>query len=156
MRLPALDPRERAYLQALSPNSAVRSFASRLRQRLLASLGVPAEVSEAQGGGAQVGTAGEEPMIAIEPGLAAAWLALRLGGRPGTHERALKDASLSDPLRALVGRALAEAVINSGEAVWPQSMRLHVALGGRQGIIEIFWNGAQAMGWARRVVREKA
>ncbi len=156
MQLPALDPQERAWLQALLPNGAARSFASRLRQRLLASLGVPVSVSESPGVEAQGAPAGNEPMIAIEPELAAAWLALRLGGRPGTGGLALKDDTLAMPFKALIHRALAEAVVNSGEAAWPQAMRFSVAMGGRQGMVEIFWNGAHAMAWARRTVREKA
>ncbi len=155
MRLPALDPRERIWLQARLPGSTLPAFARRLQQRLIASLGVPVGICELPGGEAQGAAAPDEPVIAVQPELAAAWLALRLGGKAGAG-LPLRDGALAAPLRALIRRTLAEAVINSGETAWPQAMRLSVAMGGQQGIVEIFWNGAHALAWARRAMREKA
>lgn len=154
MRLPRLTPDEQACLHALLPNPAVPAFAARLRQRLAASLGTAAEV-RALPGDAAPAPPGGEPCIAIAPGLAAAWLALRLGGRPGQGDEPPRDARLLKPLRRLIRRTLAESVVNAGEPVWPDVLRLRLVLGGREGMIEIVWNGAAAMRWASRTLREK-
>ena len=158
MRLPALDPHERAYLQALQPSTPVRVFACRLRQRLLASLGAAVEVGETPCDPMrdQAMHAGSEPAILIEPELAAAWLALRLGGKAGCTGGLIRDDDLTAPFRLLIRRTLAESVVNAGKADWPQAMRLRIAMGGRMGAIDIFWNSANAMAWAHRTIREKA
>lgn len=158
MRLPALDPRERAYLQALQPSTPVRAFANRLRQRLLASLRAAVEVGEAPCDSLrdQAIHAGNEPVILIEAELAAAWLALRLGGKTGSMGGLIKDDTLVAPFRTLIRRTLAESVVNAGKADWPQAMRLRIALGGRTGSVDIFWNSAHALAWAHRTIREKA
>lgn len=156
MRLPALDARERACLQAPQSDAAAQAFAGRLRQRLVASLGVPASVSAAECGGLDEFDGGAEPAIAIAPELAEAWLVLRLGGRPDAARAVRMDEQLIRPFKAAIRRALAESVVNAGAAGWPQMMRLDVALGGRQGRVEIFWDGAHAGEWSRRTIREKA
>lgn len=156
MQLSALEPEERAYLQSLASNPALRALAARLRQRLVATLGVAAEVDELPGSAGTSFTSGSEPAIGIAPALAAAWLAVRLGGRPGMLVLQVKDDALVEPLRHLVRRALAETVINLGDTAWPQAVRLQVAIGPQRGEVEIFWNGGHAMAWARRVIREKA
>ena len=156
MQLPALEPHERAYLQALQPNGSMQAFASRLRQRLVAALGVQASVSVSAGGAMPGMPTDDEPLITIEPELAAAWLALRLGGKVGMAGLPLKDITLAEPFKTLVRRALAESVINTGPATWPQVMRLHVAIGGQQGAVEVCWNSECAMTWAHRAIREKA
>lgn len=58
-------------------------------------------------------------------------------------------------MRRLIRRTLAESVVNAGEPVWPDVLRLRLVLGGREGMIEIVWNGAAAMRWASRTLREK-
>lgn len=157
MRLPALDPRERAHLQALQPSTPVRAFACRLRQRLLVSLGAAVEVGETPCDSARdQAMHGNEPAIRIEPELAAAWLALRLGAKTGALGGLIKDDTLAAPFRILVRRTLAESVINAGTVDWPQAMRLRIAMGGRTGSVDIFWNSAHAMAWAHRTIREKA
>jgi hypothetical protein len=156
MRLPELEAGERACLQAPLTATMPQALAGRLQQHLIASLGVPASVSETGCGDAQNLHAGAEPAITIAPELAAAWLALRLGGRTGARCLPIKDEQLAQPFRAMVRRALAESVINSGTGAWPQLIRLNVALDGQQGAVEIFWNSAHAMAWSRRTVREKA
>ncbi len=155
MRLPALDPRERACLQALQPGTPLRAFAHRLQQRLIASLAVPVDVREIPCEPAGK-PAGDEPVIIIEPQIAAAWLALRLGGKPAASDGPIRDEALVAPFKRLVRRTLAESALNAGEAVWPQAMRLRIGMGGRQGPIDISWSGAQVADWARRVIREKA
>lgn len=156
MRLPALESHELAYLR--NPQSAVPvlSFAGRLRQRLIASLGVSVGVDDVPVAGAQDYLPGGEPSIAVQPELASAWLVLRLGGKPAGGERAIKDASLADPFKALVRRTLAETVVNAGEAAWPARIRLCVSLGGKGGNVDIAWNSAHARVWARRTIREKS
>lgn len=155
MQLPALDAEERAYLQSLLPDSALRAFARRLEQRLLASLGVAVSASIMPIHDRKQAVA-DEPAIAIAPELAAAWLNLRLGGGTVTGALPLKDATLAAPLKALIRRALAESAVNAGEAVWPQAMRLHLSMGGQRGEVEISWNSVLALDWARRAIREKA
>lgn len=156
MRLPELEARERACLQAPMSAAVAQVLAGRLQQHLVASLGVPASVSDTGCGDAQNLHAGAEPAITIAPALAAAWLSLRLGGRPGAKCLPLKDERLARPFRAMVRRALAESVVNSGTGAWPQQIRLSVVLDGQQGVVEVFWNSAHAMAWARQAVREKA
>jgi len=155
MQLPALSPEERAYLQAGLPNNALPALAERLRQRLVVSLGTAVSVSEGPGSTAHAVPNGKEPVIEIEPELAAAWLAVRYGGKPGTASLQVKDDALINPFRALIRRALAETVINLGDAAWPQAVRLQVSIGQQQGAVEIFWNSEQALPWARRAIREK-
>lgn len=156
MHLPALAAQERACLQDPRPHGAAQSFAFRLRQRLIAGLGAAVEVSEAPVAGAPDLPADDEPAIAIQPELAAAWLSLRLGGRPGAAEPALKDARLAEAFRTLIRRTLAESVFNGGEAAWPARLRLRLVLDGRQGDVDIVWNSAHARAWARRAIKEKA
>ncbi len=156
MPLPALDEAERAYLRAPQSDAAVEVFAARLRQRLVASLGVPASVSASECGGLDQSGSRAEPAIAIAPELAEAWLASRFGGRPGAVWVARMDEERLRPFTAAIRRALAESVVNAGAADWPHRMRLDVSLGGRHGRVEIFWDGAHAKDWARRALREKA
>jgi hypothetical protein len=155
LQLPALDPEERACLQSLLPGSPLAALAERLRKRLIASLGVAVTVWESPSTAAPETISGDEPLIRIEPELAAAWLAVRLGGKCGTAGLQIRDASLAEPFRMLIGRALAETVINLGKASWPQAMRLRVAIGRQQGVVDIFWNSEHAMPWARRAIRER-
>lgn len=156
MLLPALAPHERACLLGSQPDGPVRVLAVRLQKRLLASLGTPVGIGELPAVEVQGVPAGDEPVIAIQPELAAAWLAMRLGGKSATAGLPLKDASLSEPFKALIRRALAESVVNAGAAAWPRLVRLQVFMGGQQGGVDIVWNSAHAMAWARRVIREKA
>ena len=156
MQLPALDPQERAYLQARLPDAPTHTFAFRLRQRLIANLGVPVEVIESTASVVQGLPDRDEPVIEIETGLAASWLNTRLGGRSGVTGAPLKDAMLIESFKRLIRRTLAESVFNSGALAWPQAMHLVVAMGGRQGAVDIFWNSAHAMAWARRTMGEKA
>lgn len=153
MVLPPLAAEERACLQSRPTDSVLQGFALRLEQRLLASLGVraSANISPLQDGR----DAGEdEPAIRIAPELAGAWLALRLGGKP-SGASPTGDARLAAPFKALIRRTLAESAVNAGASEWPQAMRLELSMGGRQGTVEIFWNGARALEWARRAIREK-
>lgn len=154
MQLPALDAEERAYLQSLLPNSALHAFARRLEQRLLVSLGVPASVSASPSDGGQEKASDGEPAIRIAPELAAAWLALRLGGRTGEGALPPKDAMLVAPFKALIRRVLAESAVNAGVADWPQAMRLRLSMGGQQGTVEIVWNSVCSLAWAQRTIRE--
>lgn len=156
MRLPGLEPHERAYLNTQQQNGPVPSFASRLQQRLTASVGVPVVVREAPVAGVADVPAGDEPAIAIQPELSAAWLALRLGGRPGKVCAALKDHSLAQTFKALIRRTLAESIFNAGESVWPNHMRLQMIMADTPGEVDIVWNSVHAWHWARRVIKEKA
>lgn len=155
MLLPALTPEEQACLQALQPDEQLQMFAARLRQRLIASLGAPASVSAGVCGEPRAMPAGDEPVIAIDTDLAAAWLDLRMGGQGGAAGRQMKDSRLADPFKTLIRRALAESVVNAGLADWPHAMQLRLDMGGQTGKADIFWNSAHAMDWARRVIREK-
>lgn len=155
LQLPALDPEERAFLQSLQPNGALRALAGRVRQRLIAALGVRVEVRELPGLPAR-DVHSDEPVIEIENQLAGAWLTLRLGGKAGTTDLSIKDEALAEPLRRQIRLALAETVVNLGEPAWPPSLRMRVDIGPRQGRVEIFWNSRQAMTWARRAIRERA
>jgi hypothetical protein len=156
MRLPVLDAQERAYLQALQPHGALQVFASRLRQHLLASLGAPVEVS-ALPDAVQASPAGSEPSIAIAPELAAAWLGLRFGGKPGAGDRPPAHAALCKPFVRMIRRALAESVVNAGTVhAWPAVMRLQLSMGGGGGAVDIVWNSVHAQAWARGVIRERA
>ena len=155
MRLPALAPEEIACLRGLQPGAPAHVFASRLQQRLFAALGVRVSVRGALCD--EVRTApGEEPVIVVDAELASAWLGLRMGGKAPGARLWMKDAALADPFRAVIRRALAESVVNAGEAEWPQAMRLCLDLGGQTGNTDIFWNSAHAMDWARRILRERA
>lgn len=156
MQLPALSPEERACLQSGQPNSALQMLAERLRQRLVASLGVMVSINELPGGHAKALPGGSEPAIEIDQEFAGAWLAVRLGGAAKAGAWQVRDAALLAPLVALVRRALAETVINLGDAAWPQVMRLQVRIGPQQGAVEISWNSERAMPWARRTIREKS
>ncbi|MEW6133929.1 MAG: hypothetical protein AB1591_12345 [Pseudomonadota bacterium] len=153
MALSPLAAEERACLQSFLPGGMLHGFARRLEQRLLASLGVQANavVSPLRDGG---DTGGDEPVIRIAPELADAWLALRLGGKPSGVSMP-GDERLAVPFKTLIRRTLAESAVNAGKEEWPQAMRLELFLGGRQGTVEIFWNGARALEWARRAIREK-
>jgi hypothetical protein len=156
MQLPALSPEERAYLRSMQPGSALQALAARLRQRLIAQLGVAVTVCESPGTPPQGVHSAEEPIIKIGHELAAAWLSVRLGGKPGTASQPFKDDSLIKPFRMLIARALAESAINLGEAVWPRTMCLNVSIGSQQGLVEIYWSNAHAVAWARRAIRESA
>lgn len=155
MQLPALSPEERACLQSGQPDKALPMLAERLRRRLVASLGVTVFVNELPGGHARALPHAGEPVIEIDPELAGAWLAARLGGTANANAWPVRDAALLAPLVALIRRALAETVVNLGEAAWPQAMRLQVVIGPQPGAVEIFWNSERAMPWARRTIREK-
>lgn len=156
MQLPALSLEERACLQSGQPDSALPMLAERLRQRLVVSLGVAVSVNELPGGHARALPDGSEPMIEIDQELAGAWLAARLGGAANAKAWPVRDAALFAPLVALIRRALAEAVVNLGDAAWPQAMCLQVRIGPQPGAVEIFWNSERAMPWARRTIREKS
>lgn len=156
MQLPALSAEERACLQSGLAGNALTALAERLRRHLMVSLGGAVAVGEWPGAFAQDLAGGDEPVIRIDPGLAAAWLAMRLGGKPGSAGMPIKDDAPIEPFRRLIRRALAETVINLGAAAWPQAMRLSVAIGPQAGSVEIFWNSARAVSWARRAIREKA
>lgn len=156
MQLPALSPEERACLQRGLAVNALAALAERIRGHLMVSLGEPVAVSEIPGAFAHHLAGGDEPAIRIDPGLAAAWLAMRLGGKPGSACVSIRDEALIEPFRGLIRRALAETAVNLGAAAWPQAMRLSVAIGPQAGSVEIFWNSARAGSWARRAIREKA
>ena len=154
MQLPELNAEERASLQSGLPDAGVQSLAERLRQGLVVSLGQKVAVSclpvKAVPGLPEHG----EPVISMEPELAAAWLALRYGGKTETGYWPVRDADLLKPFQVLVRRALAHAVINLGDnAAWPRVMRLQIAIGLHQGRLEIIWDGRCAMSWARREIR---
>lgn len=155
MQLPALSPEERACLQSGQPDSALPMLAERLRQRLVASLGVTVFVNGLPGGHAKALPDGSEPVIEIDRELAGAWLAARLGGTANANAWPVRDAALLAPLVALIRRALAETVVNLGETAWPQAMRLQVVIGPQPGAVEIFWNSERAMPWAHLTIREK-
>lgn len=156
MLLPATSQDERAYLQGLQPGSPPQSLASRLRQRLVGTLGVQqVSVSGLPGGGGPAGTACGEPEIRIDNALATAWLGVRFGGDPGTTSFHFKDHVLVNPLQLLIRRTLAEVVINLGDGAWPAAIRLQVELCGHHGHAEIFWNSEQALSWARRTLGGK-
>jgi hypothetical protein len=156
LQLPALDPEERACLQALQTGGVLHELAERLRQRLVAALGVAVSVCGIPDKPAQRLPGDPEPVIMIAPELTAAWLSVRFGGKPEASGLPFREAALAAPFQALVRRALAETVINLGEAVWPQAMRYSVNLGPQQGVVEIFWNSERAAQWAHRVLRERA
>lgn len=156
LRLPRLEPEERAYLQGLGSADVSQALANRLRQRLVATLGgqVAVRASLANLPASMLG--GNEPVIRIEPDLALAWLAVRLGGKPGRQRLKPGDETLHEPFRLLVRRALAETVVNLGaEACWPRALRLEATIGGQQGAVDIFWNSDHALAWAHRAIREK-
>jgi hypothetical protein len=155
MRLPALTPDERAWLQPISPSGALTALAERVRCHLMVSLGGSVAVSEFPGAVAQGPLRGVEPLIRIAPELAAVWLAVRLGGKPEKAGMQTGDGALIEPFRGLIRRALAEAVINYGDTAWPQAMRMRVAIGSVQGNVEISWNSVHAVSWARQAIREK-
>ena len=156
LELPALDAEERAHLQSFLPNSVLQALANRLRQRLVAALGMKVNVCELPVVPAQDLSSASEPVIEIENELAAAWLAVRFGGKPGIASLQIGNSSLIEPFKGLIRRALAEAVINHGKTVWPQAIRLQVAIDGQQGVVEIFWDSERALPWARRAIRERA
>lgn len=156
LQLPALEPDERAYLQGLQNNGSLQALASRLRQRLVAALGSAVSVSASPGNISEDTLNGEEPEIRIDRELADAWLAVRFGGKPGTPGGWPAAAALLEPFKSLIRQSLAETVVNLGaDAAWPPVLGLQVAIGGQQGTVEIFWNGAHALPWARRAIRGK-
>ena len=156
LRLPRLEPEERAYLQGLGCEDVFQALANRLRQRLVAMLGARVSVRGSLGHPPESMPCSNEPVIRIEPDLALAWLAVRLGGKPGRQRLKPGDETLHEPFRLLVRRALAETVVNLGsEASWPRALRLDVAIGGQQGAVDIFWNSDHALAWAHRAIREK-
>lgn len=156
LKLPALETAERAYLQSLQKGGALPALANRLGQRLAAMLGPRVSVSAVPLGMPASGSSGDEPEIRIDAELGAAWLAARLGGKPGETAMQLGSDALCAPFQRLIRRVLAETAFNQGqEAAWPQALVLNVSIGGRRGNAEIFWNSAHAMAWARRAIREK-
>jgi hypothetical protein len=155
MPLPALSPEERAYLQSAQPNSALQALAGRLRRHLMVGLGQAAAVGASPASQAPGLLRGSEPVIRISAELAAAWLSVRFGGKPGAESLQLRDDALVDPFRMLIRRALAETVINLVDAVWPPAIQMQVDIGAQQGVVEIFWNSERAVAWARRTIREK-
>jgi hypothetical protein len=156
LRLPRLEPEERAYLHGLGSEDVFQALAKRLRQRLVATLGAQVAVRGSLADLPEPMLGGNEPVIRIEPDLALAWLAVRLGGKPGRQRLKLGDETLHEPFRLMVRRALAETVVNLGaEAYWPRALGLDVTIGGQQGAVEIFWNSEHALAWAHRAIREK-
>lgn len=157
IRLPELSPEERTYLQSMLPSNDLQALAERLRQGLIVNLGGAVSVSCLPCETVHALPEGNEPVIKIEKELAAAWLAIRYGGKAGVKAWPIHDAGLFSPLTALVRRALAQTVVNLGEGVaWPQSLRLQVRIGPQQGIVEIYWNSDRAVFWAHRAIRENA
>jgi hypothetical protein len=157
LQLPALESDELAYLQTLQASGGLQALASRLRQRFVAALGVAVSVSASPGTISGDSLSGDEPEIRIDRALADAWLAVRFGGRPGTPSGQSADAALIGPFKWLIRRALAETVVNLGpDVAWSPALSLQVAIGGQQGTVEIFWNSAHALSWARRAIGGKS
>lgn len=157
MRLPELDPEERVYLRSVQPDSGLQALAERLRQGLIANLGMAVSVCLVPRGPVHALPEGDEPFIRIEQELVAAWLDIRYGGKAGMKPWPVRDSGLHLPFTALVRRTLAQTVVNLGDGVvWPESMRLQVNIGFQQGMIDIYWNNVRATAWAHRAIRGNA
>lgn len=153
MQLPELNAEERAALHSGLPDAGLQSLAERLRQGLVVSLGQKVAVSCLPVKTAPGLSEHGGPVIRMEPELAAAWLAMRYGGKTEAGYWPVRDAALLKPFQILVRRALAHAVINLGDnAAWPQVMCLQITIGLHQGRLEIIWDGRRAMSWARREI----
>ena len=158
MRLSGLSREELAWLQTLQPCGELHALGERVRQHVVAALGVKVAVSCLPNGVAGRMNDHDEPLIEISPELMDAWVNARYGGgKTQARNAAVHDATFVSPLVALVRRALAQTAINLGEkASWPCTLRLQAVIGKQGGMATISLNSERIHLWARRAIREKS
>lgn len=158
MKLPALSAEERAWIASGLPDDAVLVLAERICLHFQATFGIRMLVAGSHAVHTLEPFTGSEPAINIDAVLASAWLDLRYGGRPTGYVGGGHHPAWNVPLIALVRRALAEAVINYGEAnhgehaSWPQAMQIQLQTGSLVGTINISWNSEHAWRWSRQYI----